>query len=260
MPRPSRRSTRSPRCAPSNRTRRGGPPAVEWEDRSPSRPPSPCRSGPCGSRRGRRSRRSRPGCRDAVGSSTAGSIEDVDPPGSRVEASVDAVLAGEPEDAAPVEGGRVEVGVATPLREGMYRGLLRGRIHADDRVPSAVGDPRGPVRADDHAVGARSRAQGDVARRPRGGIEPAQRSGVLGRIPDASVRRGSDVVRMGARRDAVLPDRGLFRRRRHRSGGQGQDEEDGQPTSLLHGLPFPELPSRLGARRRLREGAAECDA
>jgi hypothetical protein len=55
-------------------------------------------------------------------------------------------------------------------------------------------------------VGAGSRTEGNVTRRPRGRVEPSDRSGVLGRVPDGAVRGGRDIVRVRPRGDAVLPD------------------------------------------------------
>src|SRR5207244_4273872 len=84
--------------------------------------------------------------------------------GSRVEPSVRARLAGEPEDPVAVERRGVEAHRGERLRERKALDLVRLRVDAHDRVLAAVGDPRRAIRSDDDTVRRRARTELD---RPR---------------------------------------------------------------------------------------------
>ncbi len=91
---------------------------------------------------------------------------------------------------------------------------------ADDRVQAAVGDPCCSVGPDDHAMWRAALPQRDLGRLAGLRIEDAQPASQLCRVPDRSIRRGCDVVRVRARRNVELLVRvGGRRRRRHRWSG-----------------------------------------
>src|SRR5205085_3896947 len=78
---------------------------------------------------------------DAVGAVALRRLPGVDLAGSRIDAAVDAALAGEPERAVLVEGRGVEVRVLKTLRQREQLHLARLRIDARDRVLPAFGNP-----------------------------------------------------------------------------------------------------------------------
>ncbi len=112
------------------------------------------------------------------------------------DASVDAGLAGEPQRAARVEHRRVEIGgrVVGGKREPPH--LPRRRVHADDRVQPAVGDPWSAVRTDDHAVRRRIVPELHFVDPAVFGIEVAELARVLRGVPDRAVGRDGDIVRV----------------------------------------------------------------
>ena len=158
-------------------------------------------------------------------------------------------------------------------REDAYR--LACRVDAHDRVQAAVGDPRRAVRADDDAVRRRAGAERDLARSsPRRRVELAERPAALRRVPDAAVRRGRDVVRVGAARArdtrcrarpaaaarAAPPAPGAASRRsgRGRPGGSGLPRAGGRPRPPPARAPHA---PRTGARpRRRRRQCCPCAA
>ncbi len=80
------------------------------------------------------------------------SLEDLYLADRRVQATVEAALAGEPEDAISIKGGCVQVGIAAAGGQGETLNRLGGRVYADDGVQAAVGNPGGAIRPDDDAV------------------------------------------------------------------------------------------------------------
>jgi hypothetical protein len=135
---------------------------------------------------------------DPVRSGSPGGVEHAHPAAARVHAAVDAALAGEPQHPAPVEGGGVEVDGGTVARQGIAVHRLAGRVDPHDRVQPAVGDPRGAVGPDDHAVRRRPVAQRDL-RGPAGlRVEAPQAAGGLRGVPDGPIAGGRDVVGVGA--------------------------------------------------------------
>ena len=118
----------------------------------------------------------------------------------RIEAAIDAALPGEPELAALVEGRGVEVCTLEAFRQREQLHVLRLRIETHDRVLPALGNPRGAVRSDDHAVRRRALAERDLLRFAGLRIEHAERALMLRRVPDRAVGRGRDVMRMRAGR------------------------------------------------------------
>jgi hypothetical protein len=89
----------------------------------------------------------------------------------RAKPAVDAILPGEPEHAFAVEDGRVEVGVPAPNRQRENDDLARPGIDTYDGIKTTIGDPRGAIRADDHAVRRRSIAKRDVLCPSSGRVE-----------------------------------------------------------------------------------------
>ena len=79
-------------------------------------------------------------------------VEHAHAAGARVEAAVDPGLPGEPEDAAGVEAGGVEVCGRAVAGSGEAAYPKRPLVHADDRVEAAIGHPGRTVGPDDHAV------------------------------------------------------------------------------------------------------------
>ena len=103
--------------------------------------------------------------------------------------------------------------------------LRRRRVDPDEGVQAPVGDPRGAVRAEDHAVGRRPVAQAHVAGLAGGGVEPAQLAAALGGVPDPAVRGGGHIVGAGIaghRELLQLHCRPRLRRARRGARGQGQ--------------------------------------
>ena len=142
--------------------------------------------------------------RDAVRTGTAGRIEDRHRSALRIEAAEDSLLTREPEQAVPVKGRSIEVGVGAISRQREPLHFVRHGIHADDRVQAAVGDPGRAVGPDDDAVWRRPGAELDRLEQAEPRIEPAELARELRRVPDAAVARGGDVVRTLASRDRVL--------------------------------------------------------
>ena len=156
-------------------------------------------------------------------------------PVARFEPPIEAALPREPQPAGAIEYGRVQVRVGRRRgkREEPHR--ARTRVHADDRVEPAVGDPRRAVGADDDAVGCRSGAERRMPRPAGAGIEPAELAARLRRVPDAAVAGGCDVVRVRARRNGVLAQRDPLVRRRLRSSCEERDEPDKCQKAPAHG-------------------------
>ena len=133
---------------------------------------------------------------------------------------IDAARAGEPQDPVLVEdaGVRPQLAEAGRHREDVDVEVARG--DADDRVGALVGHPGGAVRSGDHAVRRRAAREVDLVDLAGRRIEPAESPVPLARVPDAPVRGGSDVVRMGAIRHAV----GLGGERQLADGHRGAGE------------------------------------
>src|SRR5262245_45818639 len=141
---------------------------------------------------------------NAVRPATARRVERLDLALGRVKAAVHAWLAGEPQDAIAVERRRVEVRVGMAVRQLEDLDLVGHWVDADDRVETAVGDPRGTLRSDDHPVRRGPWSEIDLANVAGRRIEVAKRSNMLAGVPDATVDRGRDVVRVAAHSDGEL--------------------------------------------------------
>ena len=87
--------------------------------------------------------------------------------------------------------------------------LQRGRVHSDDGIQAAIGDPGRIVRTDDDAVGRRGRPQPHHHDLTRGWIEPAHGPVTLPRVPDPAEAVRHGVMRAAARRNGVLLDHQL---------------------------------------------------
>ena len=161
---------------------------------------------------------------DAVRSDALRRLEGVDLAGRRIDAAIDAVLPGEPEDALAIEGRGVEIGVGKIRLE---RGQLHrpvGGIHWRDRVLSALGDPGGAIGPDDHTMWRRARPERNLRHLAGLRIEDADRALALRGVPDRAVRRRRHVMRMRTTRHVVIGNlrgRRRFeteRKHRHRCG------------------------------------------
>ena len=156
---------------------------------------------------------------DAVGARTPGGVEDLDPADLWVEPSQHPRLPGEPQDVT-AEGGRVEVGRSPLGRQRVTVDLLGAGVDPHDRVQAAVGDPRGPIRADDHAMRGRAVPERDQPALAGGRVQQAEVTGPLGGVPDrAAVGGRGDVVGSAPGRDRVLLHP---QARRGRLGGRGR--------------------------------------
>src|SRR5262249_33169690 len=133
---------------------------------------------------------------NAVGAAAARRLEYFHVAGFRIEAPVDPALPGEPEHALQIERRGVEVGVARVLGQLPDLDLPCLGVHTHDGVLAAVGEPRGAVRARDHAVRRGARAQGNEIEFPALGIEDAELAAALHRDPHRAVGRavGPDIV------------------------------------------------------------------
>ena len=151
---------------------------------------------------------------DAIRPVTLRRLPGIDLSARRIDTSVDAGLAGEPEDAALVEGRRVEIGLLESLRQRKELHLFAFRIDARDRVQPGLGDPRRAVRPGDHAMRRRALAERHLLHLAGSRVENAERALVLRRVPDRAVGRGRDIVRMRALRDGEVADARLRARRR----------------------------------------------
>src|SRR5690606_18257072 len=120
--------------------------------------------------------------RDAIGTAAAWRLEYPHLLGARIEAAVDAVLAGEPQRAVAAEGGGVEVAVADRLGKRPDRQLAAGGIEANDGVLAAVGDPGGAVGPLDDAVRPRPLTERHLAHLAAGRVQDSQRALVLRRV------------------------------------------------------------------------------
>src|SRR5215207_816187 len=98
---------------------------------------------------------------DAVRPGPARGGERAYAPAARIDAAVDAGLAGEPQAAGAIEGRRVEVGARAIVGQRETAHAQRPGIDADDRVEPAVGDPRRTVGTDDDAVWRRALPERD---------------------------------------------------------------------------------------------------
>jgi hypothetical protein len=144
---------------------------------------------------------------DAVRTPPARVVVNVHLAARRIQAAIDAGLAGEPQRAVDVERGRVEVGARPIGRERERVDAFRRRIDADDRVQPAIRDPRRAVRSDDDAVRRRTAPERDLLDRSGRRVEMAEHARALARVPDAAVGGGVDVMRMRPRRDVELANR-----------------------------------------------------
>src|SRR5262249_58467816 len=117
---------------------------------------------------------------DAVGAAPAWSVPHLHGAGRGIETAVDAILAGEPDAPALVEGCGVEVHVATRLGQRPPLDLAGGGIDAHDRVGPALGDPGRAGGPDDHAVRGRGRPKWDQVDLAAGRVEATELPGPLG--------------------------------------------------------------------------------
>src|SRR5215831_9487850 len=92
------------------------------------------------------------GSGNAVRSGSSRRVEDIHCPGRWIKPPVNSSLTGEPEKPALIEGGGIEIRVPSFGRQRKDLHLLCRRVHAHNRVESAVRHPRRAVRADDDAV------------------------------------------------------------------------------------------------------------
>src|SRR5207249_11908907 len=121
--------------------------------------------------------------RDPIRSRAAWRVEHRHRTALRVEPTEHATLAGEPQHAAIlVEHRRVETRVASIRRQREALDLAREWINTDDRVQTAVGDPRRTIGTDDHAVGRGPGAELDRLRLAGLWIEPAKLARELRRV------------------------------------------------------------------------------
>ena len=94
------------------------------------------------------------GCdRDPVRPGPARRIEDLHVATDGRETAVDPGLPGEPQRAAPIKRGGVDVGRRARGGQGELADLRSRRVDPDDRVQAAISDPRCVVGADDDPVG-----------------------------------------------------------------------------------------------------------
>ncbi len=145
----------------------------------------------------------------------------------RVQPPVHAVLPGEPVDAGPVEDGRIQVDVAARLGKRPLRHRLGRRVHPDDGVLTAVGEPGGAVGVKDHPVRGRVGPQRDQFDLAGLRVEPAEMSAALRGEPHGPIRCGigPDVVSAETGRQRVFLDRDLGGgRRRSEHENEGDDQ------------------------------------
>jgi hypothetical protein len=157
---------------------------------------------------------------DAIGPGTTRRVEDLNPSTGRIQPAVDAGLAGEPEDAVPIERRRVQVGVPPVRRQREDLDASRSGVDADDRVQPTVGDPRRPVGPDDDAVRCGSGSEPGLVDGAGRGIEVAEGAVLLARVPDAAVGGGGDVVRVAPGGNRELHELEGSRRTGWRSGAR----------------------------------------
>lgn len=157
---------------------------------------------------------------DAIRARAERGVEDFDLSGRAIEAAVQSGLAGEPEPAGVVECSSVEIGVARTFGQRKRANFVRHGIDADDRVEAAVRHPWCAVRSDDHAVRGGAAAERDFVGLSGGGIEETEFAGGLGGVPDASIGRGRDIVRVRTGGDGVFVE-SVGRLGRSRYGGGG---------------------------------------
>src|SRR5215813_13145581 len=124
---------------------------------------------------------------NAVGPDTLGRVEHGHCGRFRLEPTIDAILAGEPERALAIESGGVEVGAAALLRQREYLDLARIGIDADDRVLAAIGHPGSTIGSHDHAMRGGAAAERDQVRLPGLRIEPPELARRLCREPHRAV-------------------------------------------------------------------------
>ena len=173
---------------------------------------------------------------DAVGAGAFRRFPGLDLAGRRIDAAIDAVLPGEPEDALAVEGRGVEVGVREIRRQREQLHRLGRRIDARDGVLPALGDPGGAVGPDDHAMRRSTRPERNLRHLAGLRIEDAERALALRGVPDRAVRRRRHVMRMRAVRHVVIRHvrrrRRLEAERKHRHRGDNHTNHV-SPTSRL---------------------------
>ena len=168
---------------------------------------------------------------DAIGAATERRRPDLDLPGGRVEAAVEAVLPGKPEAPLRIEHGGIQVGPGRAGRQGKDLDGEAAAIDPDDGVESAVGDPGRPLAIDDYPMRSRARAQRHLFGHPALRVEAAQCALALRGVPDPTIRGRGHVMRAGARRQrVVLHLRGLDRAG---AGAEQQDQAEGDGT--VHG-------------------------
>ncbi len=170
---------------------------------------------------------------DPVRPTAARGVPHLHVPGGGVEAPVDAVLTGEPEASAAIEGRGVEVDVAARSGQRPVLDLARARIDPHDGVRPALGDPGGAVRADDHPVRGGGRAKGDEIDLAAGRVEPPQVPAPLSGVPDDAVGPDRHVVwpAPGRQRVGLHLDPGRGRR------GQDEQRERDREQPVPHGQP-----------------------
>src|SRR5690606_24721908 len=135
---------------------------------------------------------------DAVGPATARRAPHPRFTRARIDAADEAALPGEPQRAVRIEGGGVEIRVGRAFGQREHAHFAPGPADANDRVPAAVGQPRGAIGSLDHAVRRRSLAERDELGATGLRVEAAEVAAAVRGEPDAAVGRGRDVVDAGA--------------------------------------------------------------
>src|SRR5205823_946534 len=143
---------------------------------------------------------------DAIGAAAARRSPGLDLAALGIDTAIDAALPGEPVDALLVEGSRIEVGARKVARQREYLGGARARIETHDCVLPAVGEPGSAIRTLDNAVRCRSRPKRNVFGLIGFGIENAQHTFRLARIPDRPVGARRNVMWKGSLRKLVKGD------------------------------------------------------
>src|SRR5882757_739747 len=150
--------------------------------------------------------------RDTIGTVAARGSPGVHLAALGIDAAIDAALSGEPVDAFLVEGSGIEIGARKIARKREYLDGARDRIEPHDCVLSAVGEPSGASRTLRYAMGSRPRPERNMLGLAGLGIEYAQHTFGLARIPDRPVRARRNVMRKGPLRELVVGDLGCRRR------------------------------------------------
>ena len=131
------------------------------------------------------------------------SIEDIHLASAWVQPTVDTILPGKPQHPIIVEGGGVQV-CSRAIRWQRKDGHLEsfwGDAH--DGVQPAVGDPRCPVGAHNHAMGSGTGTERRMSGLSSFRIEPPKFARTLCGVPDPTVEGGRYIVGTGPRWDRV---------------------------------------------------------